>query len=146
MAVAAFYGDDLTGSVDALLQFRRAGLSGVLVTRPDVEVDVNATDVVGIAGTARSLPTGEMDAEVVPALRRLRGHGTRVVQYKACSTVDSAPHTGSIGRVLELAVELFPSARCLSCSPSPMPAGTPSSVTTSRAITTLSSASTGSPP
>ena len=110
MAVAAFYGDDLTGSVDALLQFRRAGLSGVLVTGPDVEVDVNATDVVGIAGTARSLPTGEMDAEVVPALRRLRGLGTRVVQYKACSTADSAPQTGSIGRVLELAVELFPSA------------------------------------
>ena len=43
MAVAAFYGDDLTGSVDALLQFRRAGLSGVLVTRPDVEVDAKVT-------------------------------------------------------------------------------------------------------
>ncbi|WP_329005744.1 four-carbon acid sugar kinase family protein [Kribbella sp. NBC_00709] len=109
MTVAGFYGDDFTGSVDALLQFRRAGLSGVLVTGPGVELD-ERTDVVGIAGTARSLPTEQMAAEVVPALRRLRALGPRIVQYKACSTADSAPHTGSIGRVLELAVELFPEA------------------------------------
>jgi uncharacterized protein YgbK (DUF1537 family) len=110
MAVAGFYGDDLTGSVDALLQFRRAGLSGVLVTSAEVAIDADGTDVVGIAGVARSLPTGQMDAEILPALRLLRGLGTRVVQYKACSTADSAPQTGSLGRVLELAVELFPSA------------------------------------
>ncbi|GAA3116678.1 uncharacterized protein YgbK (DUF1537 family) [Kribbella aluminosa] len=110
MTVAGFYGDDFTGSVDALLQFRRAGLSGVLVTGPAVELDGERTDVVGIAGTARSMPTEQMAAEVVPALRRLQALGPRIVQYKACSTADSAPHTGSIGRVLELAIELFPGA------------------------------------
>lgn len=113
MVFAGFYGDDFTGSVDALLQFRRAGLSGVLVTAPDLAANHDSTDhehteVVGIAGTARSLPTDHMAAEVLPALRRLRELDARIVQYKACSTADSAPHTGSIGRVLELAVDLFP--------------------------------------
>jgi uncharacterized protein YgbK (DUF1537 family) len=109
MTVAAFYGDDFTGSVDALLQFRRAGLSGVLVTGPAVEI-AQSVDVVGIAGTARSLPTAAMAAEVLPALERLRRLGPDIVQYKACSTADSAPHIGSIGRVLELATEVFPAA------------------------------------
>jgi uncharacterized protein YgbK (DUF1537 family) len=108
MVFAGFYGDDFTGSVDALLQFRRAGLSGVLVTAPDLAADHDGTDVVGIAGTARSLPTGQMAAEVLPALEWLRELDARIVQYKACSTADSAPHTGSIGRVLELSVDLFP--------------------------------------
>lgn len=108
MVFAGFYGDDFTGSVDALLQFRRAGLSGVLVTAPDLAVEHDGTDVVGIAGTARSLPTEQMAAEILPALGRLRELDARIVQYKACSTADSAPHTGSIGRVLELAVGLFP--------------------------------------
>lgn len=108
MVFAGFYGDDFTGSVDALLQFRRAGLSGVLVTAPDLAADHVGTDVVGIAGTARSLPTEQMAAEIVPALRPLRELDARVVQYKVCSTADSAPHIGSIGRVLELAVDLFP--------------------------------------
>lgn len=110
MVFAGFYGDDFTGSVDALLQFRRAGLSGVLVTAPDLAVDHEDTDVVGIAGTARSLATEQMEAEILPALRRLRELDARIVQYKACSTADSAPHVGSIGRVLELAVGLFPGA------------------------------------
>ncbi|HET6738065.1 MAG TPA: four-carbon acid sugar kinase family protein [Kribbella sp.] len=108
MVFAGFYGDDFTGSVDALLQFRRAGLSGVLVTAPHLAVDQDGTDVVGIAGTARSLPTDQMAAEVLPALQRLCELDARIIQYKACSTADSAPHTGSIGRVLELAVDLFP--------------------------------------
>ncbi|MFG1912102.1 four-carbon acid sugar kinase family protein [Kribbella sp. NPDC048928] len=108
MVFAGFYGDDFTGSVDALLQFRRAGLSGVLVTAPDLALDQEHTDVVGIAGTARSLPTEQMADEVLPALRRLRELAARIIQYKACSTADSAPHTGSIGRVLELSADLFP--------------------------------------
>lgn len=108
--LAAFYGDDFTGSVDALLQFGRAGLSGVLVTGPDVELPPGRYDVIGIAGVARSLPAQAMAAEVVPALRRLRDLRPAVVQYKVCSTADSSSEIGSIGRVLELARDLFPAA------------------------------------
>jgi uncharacterized protein YgbK (DUF1537 family) len=107
----AFYGDDFTGSVDVLLQFRRAGWrSRLLLGRPSPEALARAAegvDAVGIAGIARSLPTDELDAEVRPALEVLAALGPRVVQYKACSTADSSPAVGSLGRVIELARAVF---------------------------------------
>ncbi|MFF3493329.1 four-carbon acid sugar kinase family protein [Streptomyces sp. NPDC002795] len=110
MPRVGFYGDDFTGSVDALLQYRVAGLSGVLVTSPGAELPPGDAQVVGIAGTARSLATSDMAAEVGPALSRLRELDVEVVQYKACSTADSSPEVGSLGRVLELAREVFPTS------------------------------------
>lgn len=106
----AFYGDDFTGSVDALLQFRHAGLRGVLVTSTAAlaATELNGVDVVGLAGVARSLPTAALRDEVVPALRALLRVAPDVVQYKACSTADSSPSVGSLGRVLGLARELLP--------------------------------------
>lgn len=101
-----YYGDDFTGSVDVLLQFARHGWSGRLfVGLPDAGLLHEAAashDVVGIAGIARSLSTPLIEAEVRPALEALRSLGPQVVQYKACSTADSSPEIGSIGRVLEI--------------------------------------------
>lgn len=98
----AFYGDDFTGSVDSLLQFRRTGLDGVLVTSPEAVAGVGEADVVGIAGIARSLLTAELEAEVRPAFESLLALGPQVLQYKACSTADSSPEIGSLGRVIEI--------------------------------------------
>lgn len=107
---AAFYGDDFTGSVDALLQFARRGWSGRLFTTLPTPEALHAAaqtvDVVGIAGIARSLSPEQMDAEVIPALRALVATGAQIVQYKACSTADSAPEVGSLGRVIELGREI----------------------------------------
>nr|WP_314845453.1 four-carbon acid sugar kinase family protein [uncultured Microbacterium sp.] len=101
-----YYGDDFTGSVDVLLQFARHGWSGRLfVGIPDAALLRDAAaahDVVGIAGIARSLPTADIDAEVRPALEALRELRPHLIQYKACSTADSSPSIGSIGRVLEI--------------------------------------------
>jgi len=101
----AFYGDDFTGSVDVLLQFARRGWSARLfVGRPSEAALAEAAatnDVVGIAGVARSLPTDLIESEVGPALDLLLSTGPDIVQYKACSTADSSPTVGSIGRVLE---------------------------------------------
>ena len=109
-----FYGDDFTGSVDVLLQFARHGWSGRLfVGVPDAALLREAAaehDVVGIAGIARSLPTDEIGAEVRPALEALRDLEPRVVQYKACSTADSSPTIGSIGRVIEIGREVVSDA------------------------------------
>jgi uncharacterized protein YgbK (DUF1537 family) len=107
----AFYGDDVTGSVDVLLQFARLGRRGRLfVGMPDAAALAAAAgdEVVGIAGISRSLPTEGIDAEVRPALEALRDLHPRIVQYKACSTADSSPTIGSIGRVLEIGREVFP--------------------------------------
>lgn len=111
MAELAYYGDDVTGSVDVLLQFARRGLSGRLFIgvpdRADLLQAARSVDVVGIAGIARSLATADLDAEVRPALEALRDTRAGIVQYKACSTVDSSPQIGSLGRVLEIAREVF---------------------------------------
>ena len=107
----AFYGDDFTGSVDVLLQFSRAGWrSRLLLGVPDAERLARAAadaDALGIAGIARSLPTEELDAEVRPALEALAALRPLVVQYKACSTADSSPTVGSLGRVIELGRAVF---------------------------------------
>lgn len=105
-----YYGDDFTGSVDVLLQFARHGWAGRLfVGLPDAaELRAAAREnaVVGIAGIARSLVTSDMDAEVRPALEALVALRPHVVQYKACSTADSSPTVGSIGRVIEIGREV----------------------------------------
>lgn len=109
-----YYGDDFTGSVDVLLQFARHGWSGRLfVGLPDAGLlrdAASAHDVVGIAGIARSLPTAQIDAEVRPALEALLALSPQVVQYKACSTADSSPEIGSIGRVIEVGREVVSDA------------------------------------
>lgn len=108
MTLVGFYGDDFTGSVDALLQYRRAGLDGVLVTAPEFVPTTGATDqVVGIAGIARSLPTDRLPDEVLPALTALARLQPRLVQYKACSTADSSPEVGSLGRAIELGRQVY---------------------------------------
>ena len=107
---AAFYGDDFTGSVDALLQFARRGWTGRLFvglpTADALERAAAEVDVVGIAGIARSLPTADLEGEVRPVLEALVALEPQFLQYKACSTADSSPSIGSIGRVLEIGREI----------------------------------------
>lgn len=104
---AAFYGDDLTGSTDALAQFHRAGLRGLLLTSHE-EIGLGAGyDVIGVAGISRSLPAGRMAGELLPVFRALREVTSTVVQYKVCSTADSSPAVGSLGRAIELGREVF---------------------------------------
>ncbi|MFG1816921.1 four-carbon acid sugar kinase family protein [Kribbella sp. NPDC049174] len=111
MLEAAFYGDDFTGSTDALLQFERCGLRSVLLVElpPADELRDLATryDVIGVAGIARSLAPHEQEAEIRPILIALRDLDPRIVQYKICSTADSSPRLGSIGRALEVGRSVF---------------------------------------
>jgi uncharacterized protein YgbK (DUF1537 family) len=113
----AFYGDDFTGASAHLDAFRMAGLRTLLYLRTPDEAQLArhlaSLDAIGIAGVARSLPPDEMEAEVRPALELFRRLGCRAVQYKACSTFDSAPNLGSIGRMMELGRAIF--------GPLPMP-------------------------
>lgn len=117
--LAAFYGDDFTGATDALGQFCRLGLRGILLTQTrgltqerDLTGAPSGYDVVGIAGVSRALATADMEAEVRPALQFLRDLDPLVVQYKICSTFDSSPLRGSIGRALEIGREVF-GPRCI---------------------------------
>jgi uncharacterized protein YgbK (DUF1537 family) len=107
----SFYGDDLTGSTDALEQLSLAGLSTMLFLEPPTRAQLSqfpGLEACGVAGLTRSLPSGVLAGVLRPALQSLRALGAPHVHYKICSTFDSSPKIGSLGRVLEVAAEIFP--------------------------------------
>jgi 3-oxoisoapionate kinase len=108
MPAVSFVADDLTGAADVLAQAHRYGLDAVLVVGGgDAPMPTHA-DVVGIAGPARSLGGEAFDELVRAQLARIARTGAEVLLYKVCSTFDSLPTLGSIGRGIELLREQFP--------------------------------------
>ncbi|MGC3956437.1 MAG: four-carbon acid sugar kinase family protein [Verrucomicrobiota bacterium] len=106
-----FYGDDFTGSTDALEQLTLAGIRTALFIQPPTPAQLKkfpGLQAIGVAGKTRSLAPDAMERELKPALLALKKLGARHVHYKVCSTFDSAPHIGSIGRVMDVAAKIFP--------------------------------------
>jgi uncharacterized protein YgbK (DUF1537 family) len=101
-----FVADDLTGASDVLAQAHQYGLDAVLVMG-NAPIPADA-DVVGIAGPARSLGGAAFDDLVRADLQRIAAVDSDVLLYKVCSTFDSSPSMGSIGRGIELLHEQFP--------------------------------------
>jgi uncharacterized protein YgbK (DUF1537 family) len=113
-AKVLFYGDDFTGASDNAAQYARHGLKTVLFfSDPGANVLEQAArhyDVVGVAGTARSLDPDGMRAELMPVLEKFRQLKVPLVQYKCCSTFDSSPDTGSLGHAMQLMQACWPSS------------------------------------
>jgi 3-oxoisoapionate kinase len=106
----AFYGDDFTGSTDALEFMTRAGARTALFIAPPTAEQMRrypGLQAVGVAGMTRALSPEAMDAELRPALTALRGLGAPHVHYKVCSTFDSSPTIGNIGRAIEVGTAIF---------------------------------------
>jgi uncharacterized protein YgbK (DUF1537 family) len=106
-----FYGDDFTGSTDALEQLTLAGIRTALFIRPPTPAELkkfSGLQAIGVAGRTRSLAPDAMGRELKPALLALKKLGARHVHYKVCSTFDSSPRVGSIGRVMDVAAKIFP--------------------------------------
>jgi len=104
----AFYGDDFTGSTDVLEQLADGGVDAVLFLHlPTPELLARFPDVkaIGIAGDSRSRTPQWMDEHLPAIFAALKDAGT--VHYKTCSTFDSSPHTGSIGRALDIGLAQF---------------------------------------
>lgn len=100
--IYAWYGDDFTGSTDVLESLAEGGVSAVLFLRaPDAPLlgrfDVQA---IGLAGDSRSRSPQWMDAHLPAAFAALSS--APIVHYKTCSTFDSSPAVGSIGRAMEI--------------------------------------------
>ncbi len=107
----AFCGDDFTGSTDVLEAFTAAGISTVLFLQPpDAGWRERFADrrCIGLATTARSRSPQWMDAELPAAFAALAAFGAPLLQYKVCSTFDSSPETGSIGRAIDIGCALMP--------------------------------------
>jgi uncharacterized protein YgbK (DUF1537 family) len=114
----AFYGDDFTGSTDAMDALARAGVEPVLYLSPPDETDLAAfpdADAVGIAGASRSMTPAEMDEALPPAFAALAATDAPVVHYKICSTFDSAPEVGSIGHAIDIGAPAFGTASVPLC-------------------------------
>lgn len=106
MVRLVFYGDDFTGASDNAAQYARHGLRTLLFfSNPDAKALKKAAqsyDVIGVAGTARSLPPIDLADELMPVLDNFRQLGVNFIQYKCCSTFDSSPSVGSLGEAIRL--------------------------------------------
>lgn len=108
--LVTFYGDDFTGSSASMEVLAFAGLPTVLFLEPPTAErlrDFAGYRAIGIAGTARSRSPDWMNEHLPLVFRLLAGLGAPVLHYKVCSTFDSAPHVGSIGRAAEIGIELL---------------------------------------
>ena len=106
-----FYGDDFTGATDALEQLTLAGIrTALFIAPPTLEQLKKFPDLqaIGVAGRTRSLAPEALERELKPALIALKKLDARHVHYKVCSTFDSSPTIGSIGRVMDVAAKIFP--------------------------------------
>ena len=113
--LVAYYGDDFTGSTSVMEVMTFAGLPTVLFL--DMPTDAQVARFagyrsIGIAGVARSQNPAWMDAHLPPVFHKLAALGAPIAHYKVCSTFDSAPHVGSIGRAIDLAVPILGGAWC----------------------------------
>jgi 3-oxoisoapionate kinase len=107
-ALYSYYGDDFTGSTDVLEGLAAAGVRSVLFLGPPSDEHLRRFDdcqAFGIAGDSRSRSPEWMEEHLPAIFARLRSFGAPVVHYKTCSTFDSSPRVGSIGRAMEIGQE-----------------------------------------
>jgi len=105
-----FYGDDFTGSTDVLEQLASNGVPTALFLRlPDADQLARFKDIeaLGIAGDSRSRSPEWMAANLPRIFAAMKQFNAPINHYKVCSTFDSSPTHGSIGRAIELGREVF---------------------------------------
>jgi 3-oxoisoapionate kinase len=105
-----FYGDDFTGSTDAMECLELNGIPAVLFLALPSEDQLKRfpeARAVGVAGVSRTMTPEQMDRELLPVFEALKQLGAAFFHYKICSTFDSSPRIGSIGHAIELGWRVF---------------------------------------
>jgi 3-oxoisoapionate kinase len=108
----AYYGDDFTGSTDVLEVLATAGIDTVLFLERPTQVCLQRFShcrAIGLAGKSRSQTPAWMDAHLPEEFAWLKSLGARLCHYKVCSTFDSSPGIGSIGRAIDIGAAIFQS-------------------------------------
>lgn len=106
----SYYGDDLTGSTDVMEAMASNGVDTVLFMNvPDEELlsRFSHSKAIGLAGTSRSETPEWMQENLTPAFNWLKSLNAAIAHYKVCSTFDSAPHVGNIGKAVEIGKAIF---------------------------------------
>jgi uncharacterized protein YgbK (DUF1537 family) len=108
----SYYGDDFTGSTDALEALSVHGVRTVLFPGLPSEAQLGKFqdyDAIGIAGESRSRSPEWMREHLPRIFGFLRSLGAPVTQYKVCSTFDSSPEIGNIAVAMAIGREVFAS-------------------------------------
>lgn len=106
----SYYGDDFTGSTDVMEALASNGVPTVLFLGiPDDALVARFSDcrAIGIAGTSRSETPDWMEKHLTPILTWLKQRNAGICHYKVCSTFDSSPKIGNIGKAIEIGKGLF---------------------------------------
>ena len=108
--MVAWYGDDFTGAAAVMEALTFGGVPSVLFLDVPTSAQLGRfadRKGIGIAGVARSKSPEWMDRELPRYYSFLRRFDAAITQYKVCSTFDSSPEIGSIGRAYDLAAPIL---------------------------------------
>ena len=111
--LVSFYGDDFSGSTDVMEVLAANGLETVLFLDVPEERQLERFPncrAFGIAGSSRSQSPAWMTTNLPRIFQALQQLQAPLCHYKICSTFDSSPQVGSIGRALEIGQEIFGSS------------------------------------
>ena len=107
----AFYGDDFTGSADAMEALTINGVKTALFLGHPTEERLKASrpdlQAVGISGTSRTMTPAQMDEELPGQFALLDSLQPRLIHYKVCATFNSSPRIGSIGHAADIAFDVL---------------------------------------
>ncbi len=109
----SYYGDDLTGSTDVMEALESRGVPTVLFTQtPNAAQRSRFAEAraIGMGGSSRSETPAWMDEHLNVAFAWLKSLEAAICHYKICSTFDSSPDIGSIGRAIDIGQRLFAQA------------------------------------
>jgi 3-oxoisoapionate kinase len=109
-----FYGDDFTGSADVMEALALNGVRSVLFLSPPspelLREKFPDVEAVGVAGASRAMTPAQMETELPAIFAALQSLNARLFHYKVCSTFDSSPRIGSIGKAYEIGQRVFASS------------------------------------
>lgn len=108
--LVTYCGDDFTGSTDVMEALASHDVSTVLFTRipsPEEFAPFADCEAVGLATTGRSQTPQWMDEHLPDVFTWLKSLDACFCHYKVCSTFDSSPAIGSIGRAIEIGLRVF---------------------------------------
>ena len=106
----SYFGDDFTGSTDVMEALASNGVPTALFLGVPSEAMLERFKdcrAIGIAGTSRSETPQWMDEHLTSVFKWLKSLDAALCHYKVCSTFDSSPGIGNIGKAIEIGKALF---------------------------------------
>lgn len=105
-----YYGDDFSGSTDVMEALTLGGVPAVLFLEPPTPQALERfpeCQAVGVAGVSRSESPAWMEVHLPRIFSALSDLGAPLCHYKVCSTFDSSPTHGNIGKAVEIGRSVF---------------------------------------